>query len=301
MSSPRVALATCSSIPLLDPDDALLLPALADRGVHAESAVWDDADVDWDAFDLVVVRSTWDYAPRHDEFLAWAAGVPRLANPAEVLRWNTDKAYLRDLAQQGLPVVETLWLDPARNFTSRAIHTRFPASGDFVVKPTVSAGAKDAGRYQSNEADQRGLAILHARDLLRAGRHVMVQPYLSQVDTVGETSLVYVEGVFSHSVRKGPLLEGPDRGFAALHKQEDVSVRAATAAERAVADRVIGALAAVLPGQSPLLYARVDLLPDADGEPMLLEVGLTEPSLFLALDDGAVGRVADAIAARVGA
>ena len=301
MSSPRVALATCSTIPQLDPDDALLLPALADRGVHAEPVVWDDAGVDWNTFDLVVVRSTWDYAPRHDEFLAWAARVPRIANPAEVLRWNTDKAYLRDLEAAGLPVVETLWLDPARNFTSRAIHTRFPASGDFVVKPTVSAGAKDAGRYQSNEADQRGLAILHARDLLRAGRHVMVQPYLSQVDTVGETALVYVEGVFSHSVRKGPLLEGPDRGFEALHKHEDVSVRAATAAERAVADRAIGALAAVLPGQGPLLYARVDLLPDADGAPMLLELGLTDSSLFLALDDGAADRVADAIAARAGA
>lgn len=302
MSSPRVALATCSLFPQLEADDALLLPALTDRGVEVVPAVWDDAGVDWDAFDLVVVRSTWDYAPRHEEFLAWAARVPRLANPAQVLAWNTDKFYLRDLEQAGLPIVPTIWLDPARNLTSRAVHTRFPASGEFVVKPTVSAGAKDTGRYQSNEAHQRGLAIMHARDLLRAGRHVMVQPYLAQVDTVGESALVYIDGVFSHCVRKGALLEGPDRDFDGLFRPEEMSARAATDAEREVADRVVAALPAVAPGVAggPLLYARVDLLPDAHGAPMLLELELTEPSLFLKLDDGAVDRVADAIAARVG-
>ncbi|RYV52357.1 ATP-grasp domain-containing protein [Pengzhenrongella frigida] len=302
MTAPRVALATCSLYPQLEADDSLLLPALAELGVEAVPVVWDAADVDWDAYDLVVVRSTWDYALRQQEFLAWAASVPRLANPAPVLAWNTDKFYLRDLEQAGVRVVPTIWLDPARNLTSRAVHTRFPASGEFVVKPTVSAGAKDTGRYQSNEADQRGLAIVHARDLLRAGRHVMVQPYLKQVDTIGETSLVYIDGVFSHSVRKGPLLEGPNRGFEGLYKKEDMTVRAATDAERALADAVIEVLPTVAPGADagPLLYARVDLLPDADGAPMLLELELTEPSLFLALGDGATSRVAGAIAKRVG-
>ena len=302
MTAPRVALATCSLFPQLEADDALLLPALAERGVTAEPAVWDDASVDWDAFDLVVVRSTRDNVLRQQEFIAWAQSVPRLANPADVLVWNTDKFYLRDLERAGVPVVPTIWLDPARNLTSRAVHTRFPASGEFVVKPTVSAGARDTGRYQSNEADQRGLAIVHARDLLRAGRHVMVQPYLKQVDTIGETGLVYIDGAFSHSVRKGPLLEGPNRGFEALYKQEDMTPRPATAAERAVADAIIEVLPTVAPGadSGPLLYARVDLIPDADGAPMLLELELTEPSLFLLLDDGADGRVADAIAKRVG-
>lgn len=303
MTAPRVALATCSQFPQLEADDAALLPALAERGVEAAPVVWDDADVDWDAFDLVVVRSTWDYSLRQPEFVAWAETVPRLANPATVLAWNTDKFYLRDLERAGIVIVPTIWLDPARNLTSRAVHTRFPASGEFVVKPTVSAGARDTGRYQSNEADQRGLAIVHARDLLRAGRHVMVQPYLKQVDTIGETSLVYIDGIFSHSVRKGPLLEGPNRRFDALYRKEDMTARAANPAERAVGDAIIAALPTVAPGvgDGPLLYARVDLLPDADGAPMLLELELTEPSLFLALGDGAAGRFADAIAARVGA
>jgi hypothetical protein len=301
MTSPRIALATCSTFPDLDPDDAPLLRALAERGVDAVAAVWDDPAVDWSGFDLVVVRDTWDYSPRRDEFLAWARSVPAVANPAPVLEWNTDKSYLRDLEAAGLPTVPTIWLDPARNLTSRAVHTRFPAMGHFVVKPTVSAGAKDTGRYDANEADQRGLAIVHARDLLRAGRHVMVQPYLSRVDTAGETAMVYVDGAFSHAVRKGPLLEGPYRGVEGLFKQEDMATREASDAERAVADRVVDALPDVVPGAADgaLLYTRVDLLPSPEGDPVVLEVGLTEPSLFLSLSDGALDRFADAVAKRV--
>jgi hypothetical protein len=301
MTQPRIALATCSTFPDLDADDAPVLTALADRGIEAVPAVWDDAAVDWAGFDLVVVRDTWDYSPRREEFLAWAASVPAIANPVEVLTWNTDKTYLRDLEAAGLPTVPTIWLDPARNLTSRAVHTRFPAIGDFVVKPTVSAGAKDTGRYNSNEADERGQAIVHARDLLRAGRHVMVQPYLSRVDVAGETALVYIDGEFSHAVRKGPLLEGPYRGVEGLFKQEQMEARDASAEERAIGDRVVAALPEVAPGAAgaPLLYTRVDLLPGPDGSPVLLELELTEPSLFLSLADGALDRFADAIARRV--
>lgn len=299
MSAPRVALATSADFPNLDADDAPLIPALAARGIDAVPAVWDDDGVDWAAFDLVVVRNTWNYASRRDEYIAWASRVPRLANPAEVLTWNTDKSYLRELEAAGLPVVPTIWLDPARNLTSRAVHTRFPASGEFVIKPTISAGGRDTGRYQSNYADQRGLAIVHARDLLRAGRHVMVQQYLGQVDTIGETALVYIDGTFSHAVRKAALLEGPYR-VDGLHKEE-MTARDATEAERALADRVIAAIPELVPGAADgvLLYARVDLLRDTAGSPVLLELELAEPSLFLGLAEGAVELFADAIAARI--
>jgi len=136
---------------------------------------------------------------------------------------------------------------------------------------------------------------------LRAGRHVMVQQYLGQVDTVGETALVYIEGQFSHSVRKSALLEGPYR-VDGLHKEE-MTARDATDAERELADRVIAAIPELVPGagDGPLLYARVDLLRDTEGAPVLLELELTEPSLFLGLKDGAVDLVADAITARVAA
>jgi hypothetical protein len=131
----------------------------------------------------------------------------------------------------------------------------------------------------------------------------MVQPYLSRVDTAGETALVYVEGEFSHAVRKGPLLEGPYRGVEGLFKQEEMAAREASAAERAVADRVVEALPGIVPGAADgaLLYTRVDLLQGEGGDPLVLEVELTEPSLFLSLGEGALDRFADAIARRAGA
>ena len=112
---PDVALATCSLLPDLDADERMLIPALAAHGLTAEPRVWDDAGVRWDEFRLVVVRSTWDYAARRDAFLTWAASLPRVLNPVDVLTWNTDKTYLRTLAASGVPTVPTTWIGPDAN------------------------------------------------------------------------------------------------------------------------------------------------------------------------------------------
>lgn len=302
----RLALATCAELPDLDPDDQPLRDALLARGVATETAVWDDPTVDWSTYPHVLVRSTWDYTERPRLFADWARRVGRsstLLNPADVVVWNIDKTYLRDLEQRGLPIVPTIWLDPERNFDARAIHTRFPAFGDFVVKPTVSAGSRDTGRYQADETPSRALAIRHAKNLLGVGRHVMIQRYLKQVDTVGETALVYVDGQFSHAVRKGALLDGPFREGeteGVLYRREVMSARDASDAERDVADRVVAALAEIFPGQAdPLLYARVDLIPDDQGNPVVLEVELTEPSFFFGYAPGSVDRFADALVRRL--
>jgi glutathione synthase/RimK-type ligase-like ATP-grasp enzyme len=299
--APRVALATCSVLPNLDPDDAPLVGALEARGVATEVAVWDDPDVDWDAYAAVVVRSTWDYSARRDEYVAWATRVPRLLNTERVLRWNTDKGYLRELEAAGVPVIPTLWLDPERNLSSRAIHTRLPAQGDFVIKPVVSAGAKDTGRYQPGEAHSRGLAIQHAKNLLASGREVMVQPYVTSVDTAGEARLVFVDGELSHAVRNNAHLTGPHQATRGLYPQERMSGVEASDEQVEVARRTLQAAAdAVADGDvSSFLYARVDLVATNDGNPVVIELELTEPSLFLSLAPGALDRFADAIAARV--
>jgi glutathione synthase/RimK-type ligase-like ATP-grasp enzyme len=306
VTSPRIALATCSSLPALDDDDAPLVPALAERGVVAEPVVWDDPAVDWSVYDLVLIRSTWDYTDRPREFLEWTRRVEestRLINPASAVAWNIDKSYQRTLERAGLPIVPTIWLDPERNFDSRSIHTRFPAFGDFVIKPTISAGSRDTGRYSAGETPSRALAITHAKSLLQAGRHVMLQRYLRQVDTVGETAIVFVDGVFSHAVRKAPLLDGPFRAPttpSVLYKEEVMSARDASPAEREVAERVMAALPDLVPGvDGPLVYARVDLIPDDAGNPVVLELELTEPSFFFALAPGAIDRVVDAVVGRL--
>ncbi|MFI6585825.1 RimK family alpha-L-glutamate ligase [Embleya sp. NPDC050493] len=283
MIEPRVALVTCAELPDLDPDERLLFEPLAARGIRAEAAVWNDPAVDWAGYDLVILRSVWDYTARRKEFIEWAARVPRLANPASIVAWNTDKTYLRDLTRAGLPVVETMWLEPDSTVT-------LPTSGPHVVKPAISAGSLDTERYDLASPEQRALAAGHATNLLANGRTVMVQPYLEAVDTVGETALVYFDGVFSHAVRKGPMLDGTAETVGDLYRSERIEAREPSAAELAVAARVLTEIPV-----GPLLYARVDLIPAADGTPTLLELELTEPSLFLAYADGSADRFADAI------
>ncbi|MDG4826825.1 hypothetical protein O7635_33675 [Asanoa sp. WMMD1127] len=291
----RVALVTCAEIPDLEEDDRLVLAPLAALGVTAEPAVWDDPAVDWAGYDLVVLRSAWDYAPRRAEFVAWAAGRGNLANPADVVEWNTDKSYLDELARAGVPVIPTMVMGPEGWF-----HYGLPT--DLVIKPAIGAGSVDAGRYRLDDPGENSAFDAHLRRLLDAGRTALVQPYLPAVDTAGEAALVFLRGPdglrFSHAATKGALLSGPDEGVEGLYREETITPRVATAAELAVAEK---ALSAIPGGVDRLLYARVDLIPAEDGRPVLIELELTEPSLFLGTDDGAAERFAGAVAGRLAA
>jgi hypothetical protein len=293
-ANPRVALVSCAELPDLEPDDRLVIEPLAARGIRAESAVWDDSRVDWAAYDLVVLRSPWDYVNRRDTFVEWARRVPRLANPAEVVAWNTEKTYLELLAADGVPVVPTDWVRPDQSWDR-------PAAGEYVVKPAISAGSRDTGRYDLADQAQSDLAAAHVARLQAAGRLVMVQPYLAAVDTDGETGLLFIGGRFSHAIRKGPMLEGPDVPGSGsrppgLYRPERIVARQPSPAQLDVAEKV---LAGIHGGADSLLYARVDLIPGPDGSPLLVELELTEPSLFLDRSAGAAERFADAIATRV--
>lgn len=283
-----VALATSADALDLDDDAPLLAAALADRGAASTLAVWDDADVDWSAFDLVVLRSTWDYPRRHAAFVRWAdevAAVTALRNAPEVVRWSSDKRYLLELADAGVPIVPTA-LHPAGTPPAS-----LPDTGEFVVKPAVSAGSQDTERFAPGDAARARelVARLHGD-----GRDVLVQPYLERVDDHGETALVFLSGSFSHAIRKGPILAGATETIGGLFAAEQIDPRDPDRAERDAAE---AALEAVPFDRSALLYARVDLLPTADGPPLVLEIELVEPSLFLSRTDGAAERFADAIVA----
>ena len=291
-----VALATCRAFPQLDDEDRLVIPELQNLGIAGIPAVWDDADIDWSAFDAVILRGTWDYPERRDEFVAWlhrVSAVSLLLNPADVVEWNTDKRYLRDLDAAGVPIVPTTFLQPGVDLASREVpagHT------DFVVKPAVSAGSRDTMRYEVNGSlvDARD----HVRRLLDVGRTVMVQPYLDAVDTDGETAMLFIGGEFSHAIRKGPLLVRDVEGdrVEGLFVQEQIDPREPTTVQLRVARQAV----AVIPGGfAALLYARVDLIDDPDGSPLLLELELTEPSLFLSHCAEAPERLARSIAERL--
>ncbi|QZY29085.1 ATP-grasp domain-containing protein [Nocardioides coralli] len=287
--SKRVAVATAAEVPELDDEGRLLLAVLTGRGVPAEPVVW-DADVVWSDYGLVVVRSTWDYAERLPEFLAWAAhvgGVTQLLNTAEVIGWNTDKRYLAELERAGVPIVPTQFLEPGDGPRHRYEDV------EHVVKPVVSAGSRDTLRLGPDEVRR---SHDHAGSLLAAGRRVMVQPYLHEVDEHGETALLYVGGRFSHAMRKGPLLTAGMELVQGLFAQEEMTPRDPSPAERELADQVLAAVPATL--AADLLYARVDLLPTPEG-PRLLELELTEPSLFLDHHPPAAEALADAILGRL--
>lgn len=288
MPKPVVGLATAAAVPDLDEEGRQLVRAIAATGMDAMPAVWDDPGVDWSGFDLVVVRSTWDYATRRAEFVAWAervAALTRLLNPPSLLAWTTDKRYLADLEAAGVPVVPSFFLRPG----SPPDHPYL--AGEHVVKPAVSAGSRDTLRLGPEEAER---SLAHVRVLLGAGRDVLVQPYVDGVDTAGETALVFVDGGFSHATRKGPILRRGDGLVEGLFAEEELRPMTAGPAELATGRT---ALAAV-PGADAPLYARVDLLPGPDG-PRVLEVELAEPSLFLTQHDGAAARFAAAIRRRV--
>lgn len=285
--TPRVALATFSYFPDGDADDAGLPEAI---GGDVEFAVWDDPAVDWSSYDLVVIRSTWDYQGRRDQFLDWARGIgDRLINPYDVIAWNTDKRYVRELADAGLPIVATELVEPGAPF--------MPPAGvaDYVVKPTISAGSRDTARFTAEPGDAARAASL-VEAIHASGRTAMVQPYVASVDARGETATLFFGGTFSHAIHKGPLLEHGVDPTTEVFLAETIEPRTATAAERAVAERV---LAYVADRFGSPAYARIDLVEDDHGDPMVLELELTEPSLFFMGDAGRLSEFGAAIRARL--
>lgn len=278
-----VALVTARLARSLDEDLPPLVAALGRAGVRAEVVDWDDAEVEWGRFDRVIVRSTWDYVARLAEFLEWTERVgSRLRNPPALLRWNTDKRYLEALKARGVAIVPTGWCAPGEA-------PRFP-EGAFVVKPAVGAGSVGARRFA---AEEQAAAAEHVRGLHADGQVAMIQPYLTAVDTIGETAMLFFDGVFSHAIRKAALLR-PDMRMVpgGLYAEERITRATATEPQLALARQVLAAV----PGGAPL-YARVDVIPGDDGAPRLLELELCEPSVFLNFDEGAADRFAAAIAA----
>ncbi|MBA2240303.1 MAG: hypothetical protein H0W09_03515, partial [Solirubrobacterales bacterium] len=197
---PRVALATFAELP--DgwvKDELAVCRRLGAAGIEAGFAAWDDPEVDWDAYDLVVIRNTWNYSRQRDRFVAWARRIgERLRNGPELVAWNSDKAYLSDLAAAGVPTAPTRFVGPGDPLPR--------LDGEVAVKPTVSAGARDTGRFSpSHHAEATALI----ERIIASGRTAMVQPYLRSVDRLGETAIVHIGGIESHVLRKRGVLR-PD-------------------------------------------------------------------------------------------
>lgn len=297
---PRIALVT-TVVPANDPDREIGLVAaeLRDRGHAADEVLWWAPDVDWAGYDLVVVKSPWDYSLRVEEFLAWLDRVDRLTrvrNDPALIRWNLDKAYLGELAAAGVAVVPVRYCRTQAEIAAAIAAT---ASDEVVIKPSVSASSRDTGLFCHGDP----AALELGRHILGLGKVVMVQPAIRSVATVGERALLFFDRGYSHAIRKGPLLAlggglrtgseyvetiDPDE---APDDERVLAAGALAAAERVCRARGLTAV------QARPTYARVDIARDEDDRPVLLELELFEPSWFCDLSAGSVARAADAIVA----
>ena len=282
----RVGLITCRELPEPDPDSGLLLASLQQAGVEADLLAWDDPEAaPPSVFDRLILRSAWNYHLFPDEFVAWiedAARLTHLSNSAPIVRWNVRKRYLESLAEAGVRTVPTAWLRRGMEAPLRRILADTGWT-DFVVKPSISASSWQTHRYRV-EHDELEQAESTLEELL-PDRDMMIQPYVRGVDTGGEKAVMWIDGEFTHAVRKQPRFVG---------QAEFVTGATETSpTERAIAERSI-AVAAAETGGRPL-YARVDLMPDEEG-PMVSELELIEPSLYLAQSPAALDRFVRAIA-----
>jgi hypothetical protein len=279
----RIALATRANLPDWEVDDRFLHAALRELGVEFEQAIWTDAAIDWSRFDTVLIRSTWDYADRRDEFVDWAervAGRTRLFNPAAIVRWNTHKSYLRELEGEGVPLAPSLWLERGRAIDVGARMVELGWSKAFI-KPLLGASARETLRFRVDASDELAAAQRHVdRMVIERGEDMVVQPYFDAVEREGELSAIWLGGRLSHGVRKVPVA-GDYRvqdDYGAHDEAWPLDAGAHGLCERTFAglDRVLARLGV----RGPLLYARVDMLRGPDGSLVLNELELVEPSLF---------------------
>ena len=291
----RIAFATYRAAPLITDVDELVVGALAERGVAVDGVPW-DGPVEWDRYAAVLPRSTWDFHHRLPEFRLWldalaSVGVPTL-NPSRLLQWNLSKHYLQSLATLGVGIVPTLWVtsEPggARSLGRTVAEQGW--GGAVVVKPTVSASAY--GTWVAQRSDPAGDELRYRAALEASAHGLMLQPFLPEVRTQGEWSLVFIGGQFSHAVLKRPA-EGDFRvqreyGGSAVAAEPDVQI--VDAAARAVA----AAAACAQLGATDVLYARVDGVVH-DGRFLLMELEAVEPVLFFGLGPEAPARMATQI------
>ncbi|WP_233624313.1 RimK family alpha-L-glutamate ligase [Actinoplanes sp. ATCC 53533] len=282
-----------------DKDSGALLRGLAEAGFQTGAPVWHDPSVDWAAFDLLVVRSPWDYPERYAEFTGWlerAAGRTRILNAPDLIGWNIDKRYLDDFRARGIACVPyTFCTTPAEAATAIA----GLAPGRIVVKPTVSAGSRDTGLFRPD--DPRALDL--AERIIAGGKTAMIQPAAEHVIEHGENALFYFNGDYAYACHKGPILL-PGGGYLGGEYTEHITRADPSRAEIELGGRAIAAIAdiAARKGFSEdagrPLYARVDIAAHPGGAPEIIEVELFEPAYFVRIAPEAVTHFVEAVRKR---
>lgn len=277
----KIALASCNNLPGWEVDDLPLIAELESLGAEVHTPAW-TGEVDWNAFDATIIRTTWDYHTRAQEYVSWARTAPRLFNSFPVIEWNINKSYLRDLESNGVPIAPTVWIEIGEQKLVAEALDQFQTTTGFI-KPLVGACASDTFRFNANEIEQ-------AQSFLdeRIDQEMMIQPYLCSVESEGELSAIFVDGELTHGVQKIPVkgdyrvqddFGAEDKPYA-FTQQEVASMKD---------------MFKYVPNGAKLLYARVDYLRADDGALLLNELELIEPSMFFRHSADAHKKFADAI------
>lgn len=283
-----------------DYDMPLLIKACKEAGLEAEVVRWDDKTLNWKNFKSVILRSPWTYVERLDDFISWAERVSattELYNPLPVIKWGLDKNYLLDLQDAGVAIVPTIVIRAGEQYVNTLVKDfikELNSSAEIVIKPVIGAYSRGVRRFRLADTES---ATAYIDELRSQGNDVLLQPYLTSIDVSGETDLVFFNGIYSHAIRKSALLQ-PD-GSVREPLQEFRTERHPTEAELDLAGSAVRAVEKIFRLEKPLLYARIDLILDDNGRPVVLEMEICEPSLNLPFSSGSAERFAEAIKNRI--
>ena len=281
----KIALATCAELPGWEVDDQPLIESLQSKGATVAFPIWNDAHVDWEQFDITVIRTTWDYHLKKNEFVAWCNSVPRLFNNAAIVSWNTHKSYLRELSKQGVAIAPTVWIETGEKIDAARTMEQFKTDRGFI-KPQVGACASDTLRFTLDN-------VKEAQVFLDSQLHqdMMMQPYIASVETEGELSAIFIDGTLSHGVQKIPVAGD-------YRVQDDFGASDMPYTFTRSEVREMNKTLLAVPDNASLLYARFDYLRSDEGTLLLNELELVEPSLFFRHSEESASLLADAIIKR---
>ncbi|GAA4346873.1 ATP-grasp domain-containing protein [Kangiella taiwanensis] len=269
----NIAIASCFDLPDWEKDDLPFFQELENVDIQYQVVPW-DSDINWSQFDACLLRTTWDYQERIDEFMSWINHVSTqtdLINPKSIIEWNSHKRYLKDLQQAGITIAPSEWLTQGKQYDIQALMHQHGWEKGFI-KPLIGANARECLPFDNNP---KGIADAQKHvDRLTPAEDLVLQPYLANVESFGETSGIFFAGQYSHGTRKVPV-QGDFRvqdDYGASDFGYQLSDEELALAQKAIAF--------VTEKFSLPLYARVDFLHHKDGAAYVNEVELIEPSLF---------------------
>ncbi|MEZ8853831.1 RimK family alpha-L-glutamate ligase [Vibrio cyclitrophicus] len=279
----KVALISDSDSLSVDYDMPLITDAFKNTDVQADVVFWDESNPDWSMYDAVVLRSPWTYMEKIQPFIEFCQNIEKnsvLLNPVSVIEWNSNKNYLKQLEAQGIPIVPTEII-----YSVTEIHHALDRIQkcdwdvkEVVIKPTIGAYSFGVVRLSVKDIDK---IRKHVTYLLELDKGVIVQPYLHTIEEHGETNMIYFNNTYSHAIKKEALLS--QHGETKTPDMEYRKIKEASDEEKALAIRILNLVQSSLGLNEPLLYARLDFIEDKNGQPLLLELEITEPSLSLPL------------------